>query len=305
VKGVGEKSTDALKAIQASYDAGVTDEFIKPIVMVNAQQQPIATIQEDDVVICFNFRTDRGRQITQALTQQDFPEQDMKALRLDYITLTNYDDSFKGVKVIFDKDNLEKTLGEVVSLAGKKQIRMAETEKYPHVTFFFSGGRETAFEGESRILCPSPKVATYDLAPEMSANDLKDKIIPELNKKEPDFICLNFANPDMVGHTGVFEAVVKAVETVDACAQQVTEAALKNGYSIIIIADHGNADMMINEDGTPNTAHTTNLVPCILVDDNYKGKLKNGKLGDLAPTILTLMGIPIPAEMTGHILLEN
>jgi 2,3-bisphosphoglycerate-independent phosphoglycerate mutase len=305
VKGVGEKSTDALKAIQASYDAGVTDEFIKPIVMVNAQQQPIATIQEDDVVICFNFRTDRGRQITQALTQQDFPEQDMKALRLDYITLTNYDDSFKGVKVIFDKDNLEKTLGEVVSLAGKKQIRMAETEKYPHVTFFFSGGRETAFEGESRILCPSPKVATYDLAPEMSANDLKDKIIPELNKKEPDFICLNFANPDMVGHTGVFEAVVKAVETVDACAQQVTEAALKNGYSIIIIADHGNADMMINEDGTPNTAHTTNLVPCILVDDNYKGKLKNGKLGDLAPTILTLMGIPVPAEMTGHILLEN
>jgi 2,3-bisphosphoglycerate-independent phosphoglycerate mutase len=305
VKGIGEKSTDALKAIQASYDAGVTDEFIKPIVMVNAQQQPVATIQEDDVVICFNFRTDRGRQITQALTQQDFPEQDMKALRLDYITLTNYDDSFKGVKVIFDKDNLEKTLGEVVSLAGKKQIRMAETEKYPHVTFFFSGGRETVFEGESRILCPSPKVATYDLAPEMSANDLKDKIIPELNKKEPDFICLNFANPDMVGHTGVFEAVVKAVETVDSCAQQVTEAALKNGYSIIIIADHGNADMMINEDGSPNTAHTTNLVPCILVDDNYKGKLRNGKLGDLAPTILTLMGIPVPAEMTGNILLEN
>ncbi|MCD9016168.1 2,3-bisphosphoglycerate-independent phosphoglycerate mutase [Parachryseolinea silvisoli] len=305
VKGIGEKSTDALKAVQASYDAGVTDEFIKPIVMVNAQQQPVGTIQEDDVVICFNFRTDRGRQITQALTQQDFPEQDMKALRLDYITLTNYDDSFKGVKVIFDKDNLEKTLGEVVSLAGKKQIRMAETEKYPHVTFFFSGGRETVFEGESRILCPSPKVATYDLAPEMSAKDLKDKIIPELNKKEPDFICLNFANPDMVGHTGVFEAVVKAVETVDSCAQQVTEAALKNGYSIIIIADHGNADMMINEDGSPNTAHTTNLVPCILVDDNYKGKLKNGKLGDLAPTILTLMGIPVPAEMTGHILLEN
>jgi 2,3-bisphosphoglycerate-independent phosphoglycerate mutase len=305
VKGIGEKSTDALKAIQASYDAGVTDEFIKPIVMVNAQQQPVATIQEDDVVICFNFRTDRGRQITQALTQQDFPEQDMKALRLDYITLTNYDDSFKGVKVIFDKDNLEKTLGEVISLAGKKQIRMAETEKYPHVTFFFSGGRETVFEGESRILCPSPKVATYDLAPEMSANDLKDKIIPELNKKEPDFICLNFANPDMVGHTGVFEAVVKAVETVDSCAQQVTEAALKNGYSIIIIADHGNADMMINEDGSPNTAHTTNLVPCILVDDNYKGKLRNGKLGDLAPTILTLMGIPVPAEMTGNILLEN
>lgn len=305
VHGVGEKSTDALKSIQQSYDANVTDEFIKPIVMVNALQQPIATIKEGDVVLCFNFRTDRGRQITQALTQQDFPEQQMKALPLYYITLTNYDDSFKDVKVIFDKDNLEKTLGEVVSLAGKKQIRIAETEKYPHVTFFFSGGREEAFPGESRILCPSPKVATYDLAPEMSANDIKDKIIVELNKKEPDFICLNFANPDMVGHTGVFEAAVKACETVDACAQQVTEAALKNGYTTIIIADHGNADMMINEDGTPNTAHTTNLVPCILVDDSYKGKLQDGKLGDLAPTILTLMGVAIPSQMTGNVLLEK
>jgi 2,3-bisphosphoglycerate-independent phosphoglycerate mutase len=305
VHGVGEKSTDALKSIQQSYDANVTDEFIKPIVMVDAQQQPVATIKEGDVVLCFNFRTDRGRQITQALTQQDFPEQQMKALSLYYITLTNYDDSFKAVKVIFDKDNLEKTLGEVVSLAGKKQIRIAETEKYPHVTFFFSGGREEAFPGESRILCPSPKVATYDLAPEMSANDIKDKIIVELNKKEPDFICLNFANPDMVGHTGVFEAAVKACETVDACAQQVTEAALKNGYTTIIIADHGNADMMINEDGTPNTAHTTNLVPCILVDDTYKGTLKNGKLGDLAPTILTLMGVAIPSQMTGNVLLEK
>jgi 2,3-bisphosphoglycerate-independent phosphoglycerate mutase len=294
-----------LKSIQQSYDANVTDEFIKPIVMVDAKQQPIATIKEGDVVLCFNFRTDRGRQITQALTQQDFPEQQMKALPLYYITLTNYDDSFKDVKVIFDKDNLEKTLGEVVSLAGKKQIRIAETEKYPHVTFFFSGGREEAFPGESRILCPSPKVATYDLAPEMSANDIKDKIIVELNKKEPDFICLNFANPDMVGHTGVFEAAVKACETVDACAQQVTEAALKNGYTTIIIADHGNADMMINEDGTPNTAHTTNLVPCVLVDDSYKGKLKDGKLGDLAPTILTLMGVAIPSQMTGNVLLEK
>lgn len=305
VHGVGEKSTDALKSIQQSYDANVTDEFIKPIVMVDALQQPVATIKEGDVVLCFNFRTDRGRQITQALTQQDFPEQQMKALPLYYVTLTNYDDSFKDVKVIFDKDNLEKTLGEVVSLAGKKQIRIAETEKYPHVTFFFSGGREEAFAGESRILCPSPKVATYDLAPEMSANDIKDKIIVELNKKEPDFICLNFANPDMVGHTGVFEAAVKACETVDSCAQQVTEAALKNGYTTIIIADHGNADMMINEDGTPNTAHTTNLVPCILVDDTYKGKLKDGKLGDLAPTILTLMGVAIPSQMTGNVLLEK
>lgn len=305
VKGVGEKSTDALKSIQQSYDNNVTDEFIKPIVMVDANQKPVATIQEGDVVLCFNFRTDRGRQITQALTQQNFPEQDMKTIPLHYITLTNYDDSFKGVKVIFDKDNLEKTLGEVVSDAGKKQIRIAETEKYPHVTFFFSGGREEAFPGESRLLCPSPKVATYDLAPEMSANDIKDKIIPELNKKEPDFICLNFANPDMVGHTGVFEAAVKACETVDRCAQQVAEAALKNGYAIIIIADHGNADMMINEDGTPNTAHTTNLVPCILLDDTYKGKLKNGKLGDLAPTILTLMGIAIPPQMTGNVLLDQ
>ena len=305
VKGVGEKSTDALKSIQQSYDNNVTDEFIKPIVMIDNFQKPVGNIREGDVVLCFNFRTDRGRQITQALTQQDFPEQGMKALPLYYVTLTNYDDSFQDVKVIFDKDNLEKTLGEVVSGAGKKQIRIAETEKYPHVTFFFSGGREEAFPGESRILCPSPKVATYDLAPEMSANDIKDKIIPELNAKAPDFICLNFANPDMVGHTGVFEAAVKACETVDACAQQVAEAALRNGYSTIIIADHGNADMMINEDGTPNTAHTTNLVPCILVDGDYKGKLKNGKLGDLAPTILTLMGLPIPPQMTGTVLIDK
>ena len=305
VNGVGEKTTDPLKAVQQSYDNNVTDEFIKPIVVVDQQQKPVATIQQGDVVLCFNFRTDRGREITEVLTQQDFPDHGMKKLPLYYITLTNYDESFKDVKVIFHKDNLEKTLGEVVSDAGKKQIRIAETEKYPHVTFFFSGGREVAFPGESRILCPSPKVATYDLAPEMSANDIKDKIIPELEKKDPDFICLNFANPDMVGHTGVFSAAVKAVETVDACAQKVTEAALKNGYATIIIADHGNADMMINDDGTPNTAHTTNLVPCILVDDTYKGKLKDGKLGDLAPTILTLMGVPIPPQMTGTILVDK
>jgi len=304
VNGVGEKATDALKAIQNSYDNNVTDEFIKPVVMVGGDQQPVGTIKEGDVVLCFNFRTDRGREITEVLTQKDFADHGMKKLPLYYITLTNYDDSFNDVKVIFDKDNLEKTLGEVVAAAGKKQIRVAETEKYPHVTFFFSGGREEAFTSESRILCPSPKVATYDLAPEMSANDIKDKIIPELDKREADFICLNFANPDMVGHTGVFEAVVKACETVDACAQKVTEAALKNGYSTIIIADHGNADMMVNEDGSPNTAHTTNLVPCILVDNNYNGKLKDGKLGDLAPTILTLMGVPIPAQMTGTVLLN-
>jgi 2,3-bisphosphoglycerate-independent phosphoglycerate mutase len=305
VKGVGEKITDPVEAIQRSYDSNVTDEFIKPLVVVDGNQNPIGKIQEGDAVLCFNFRTDRGREITQVLTQQDFPDHDMKKLKLHYVTLTNYDDTFKDVNVIFDKDNLEKTLGEVVSSAGKKQIRIAETEKYPHVTFFFSGGREEVFPGESRILCPSPKVATYDLKPEMSANEIKDKIIPELDKKEADFICLNFANPDMVGHTGVFEAAVKACETVDLCAQKVVEAALRNNYSTIIIADHGNADMMINDDGTPNTAHTTNLVPCILVDSDYKGKLKDGKLGDLAPTILTLMGVAIPSQMTGNVLLEK
>jgi len=304
VNGIGEKSQNVLKSIDASYKAGVTDEFIKPILAVDASATPVATIKEGDVVLCFNFRTDRGREITAALTQQDFPEQQMKALDLYYVTLTNYDDSFKNVKLIFDKDNLENTLGEVISKEGKRQIRIAETEKYPHVTFFFSGGREEAFAGEVRIMCPSPKVATYDLQPEMSAFDLRDKIIPELNKKEADFICLNFANPDMVGHTGVFEAAVKAVETVDACNQAVTEAARSNGYSVIIIADHGNAELMVNEDGSPNTAHTTNLVPCILVDDTYKGKLINGKLGDLAPTILALMELKRPAEMTGKILIE-
>ncbi|MFN4947678.1 MAG: 2,3-bisphosphoglycerate-independent phosphoglycerate mutase [Chryseotalea sp.] len=303
VHGKGEHTTQPIQALEASYQNNVTDEFVKPIVVCDANDQPLTTIKPHDIVICFNFRTDRGRQITQALTQEDFPEQGMEKLPLYYVTLTNYDDTFKDVKVMFDKDNLHNTLGETLSRAGKKQIRIAETEKYPHVTFFFSGGREEAFEGESRILCPSPKVATYDLKPEMSAADIRDAIIPELNKKEADFICLNFANPDMVGHTGVFEAVVKAVETVDACAQAVTEAALANGYATIIIADHGNADFMINEDGSPNTAHTTNLVPCILVDNTYTGKLKDGKLGDLAPTILALMGVATPKEMTGENLL--
>lgn len=304
VHGTGLPTTDAVQAVRQSYINGVTDEFIKPIIVTDGLGLPLATIKEGDVVLCFNFRTDRGRQITQALTQQDFPEQAMKKLSLHYITMSNYDDTFQNVKVIFDKDNLENTLGEVVAKAGKKQIRIAETEKYPHVTFFFSGGREDAFAGESRILCPSPKVATYDLKPEMSAMDIRDKIIPELHKREADFICLNFANPDMVGHTGVFSAAVKACETVDMCNAAVTEAARQNGYSVIIIADHGNADIMINEDGTPNTAHTTNLVPCILVDDHYQGHVKDGKLGDLAPTILTLMGVPIPKEMTGNILID-
>lgn len=305
VHGTGEKTTDVIKAVEQSYHAGVTDEFIKPIVVADTTGHPLTKIQTGDVVLCFNFRTDRGREITMALTQQDFHEQNMYKLDLHYVTLTNYDDTFQKVQVIFDKDNLENTLGEIVSKAGKKQIRIAETEKYPHVTFFFSGGREEVFPGESRILCPSPKVATYDLQPEMSARDIRDKIIPELEKKSADFICLNFANPDMVGHTGVFEAAVKACETVDQCNEAVTEAARKNGYSIIIIADHGNADMMINDDGTPNTAHTTNLVPCILVNDQYKGSIKDGKLGDLAPTILTLMGISIPKEMTGTVLIDK
>lgn len=299
VNGKGEvESDDALTAIQASYDAGVTDEFIKPII-VNKE----GSIGEGDVVICFNFRTDRGRQITQALTQMDLPEAGMKKIDLNYVTMTNYDETFEGVSVMYDKDNLDMTLGEVLEGAGKNQIRIAETEKYPHVTFFFSGGREDEFEGEKRLLCPSPKVATYDLKPEMSAEDIRDAIIPELEKGEVDFTCLNFANADMVGHTGDFNAAVKACETVDSCAQSVIETALANNYTTIVIADHGNSDIMINPDGTPNTAHTTNLVPCILVDKELRPEMKDGKLGDLAPTILKLMGIEIPAEMTGDLLL--
>lgn len=305
VKGVGVRTMEPIKEMEEAYAEGVTDEFLKPIIVTNEAGKPVALINNGDVVISFNFRTDRGRQITMALTQQDFPEQGTKALQLYYVTLTSYDDSFQNVKIIFEKDNLTNTLGEVISKLNKKQIRIAESEKYPHVTFFFSGGRENPFEGETRILCPSPKVATYDLQPEMSAYDIRDKIIPELNNKSADFICLNFANPDMVGHTGVFEAGIMACETVDKCNEAVTETALKNGYTTLIIADHGNADMMINEDGSPNTAHTTNLVPCILVSSDYRGSLKDGKLGDLAPTILTLMGIKIPTEMSGTVLIDS
>lgn len=301
VNGIGEKSSDPSSAIQSSYDQGVTDEFIKPIV-ISENDEAVATIREGDVVICFNFRTDRGRQITQALTQEDFPEEGMSKMDLHYVTMTIYDEEFKGVKVMYGKENLKNTIGEVLERADKKQIRIAETEKYPHVTFFFSGGREEPFEGEKRILCPSPKVATYDLQPEMSAADIRDSIIPELQKQEVDFVCLNFANPDMVGHTGDFQAAVKACETVDQCAEAVISSALENGYSTIVIADHGNSDIMINPDGSPNTAHTTNLVPFILVDDQFNGTLKPGKLGDLSPTILALMGVDIPEEMTGEVL---
>ena len=299
-KQAGEKVSDLGAAIEASYNADVTDEFIKPLVNEEATN---GKIEEGDVVISFNFRTDRGREITMALTQEDFPEQEMSKIPLKYLTMTNYDKNFTGVDVIFDNDNLVNTLGEVISKAGKKQIRIAETEKYPHVTFFFSGGEEKEFPGESRILCASPKVATYDLQPEMSAHEIKDKINAELEKQEVDFVCLNFANPDMVGHTGVFDAVVKACETVDQTTQSVVETGLANGYSSIVIADHGNSDYMINPDGSPHTAHTTNLVPCVLVDNEYNKPIKDGKLGDLAPTILELMGIDQPAEMTGESLL--
>lgn len=302
VKGTGQPATRVLEAVEASYAEGVTDEFIKPIVKVDQEGKPITTILPGDVVICFNFRTDRGREITTALTQKAFPEYDLTPLPLHYITFTSYDDSFQNVNVVFRKEDLRETLGEVLSKNGKTQVRIAETEKYPHVTFFFSGGREKEFEGEKRLLVPSPKVATYDLQPEMSAEGIRDAICNELQANRPDFVCLNFANPDMVGHTGVFEAVIKAVETVDNCAQKVVACGLELGYSFIIIADHGNADYMVNEDGSPNTAHTTNLVPCILIDKDFK-HIKDGKLGDIAPTILKILNVAPPAEMTGDILI--
>lgn len=302
VKGTGPKATDALAAIEQSYEAGVTDEFIKPTVIIDEAQQPLATIKEGDAVICFNFRTDRCREITQVLTQENHPDLEMHTLQLHYTTMTEYDKTYNNVHVIFETDNLNNTLGEVLEANGKKQIRIAETEKYPHVTFFFSGGREKPFEGESRILAQSPKVATYNLQPEMSADELADKLVPEINNESADFICLNFANADMVGHTGVWGAVIKAVETVDACVNRVVTAGLEHGYTIFLTADHGNADYMINEDGSPNTAHTLNLVPFFIIDNEWKGEIKPGKLGDLAPTILTVMGLPVPKEMTGDIL---
>jgi 2,3-bisphosphoglycerate-independent phosphoglycerate mutase len=302
-KGVGEHVVDPIAAIEKSYQEGITDEFIKPIVVSNADGTPTAVIQPDDVVICFNYRTDRGREITSVLSQADYPDFGMHKLPLYYVTMTTYDESFKGVQVIFTKDDLSQTLGEVLEANHKKQIRIAETEKYPHVTFFFSGGREQEFKDEKRILVPSPKVATYDLQPEMSAAGITEAIVKELKAGWPDFVCLNFANPDMVGHTGVFSAVIKAVETADSCAREVVEAGIANGYSFIILADHGNSEFMLNKDGSANTAHTTNLVPCILIDNDHKA-IKDGKLGDVAPTILAIMDIAIPEIMTGNVLIS-
>ena len=302
VHGTGTATTDVVASIANSYANDVTDEFIQPLVSVDANGKPLAIIEEDDVVIFFNFRTDRGRELTEALSQQDFHEQNMHKLNLYYVTLTNYDETYQNVKVVYNKDNITETLGEVLEKANKKQIRIAETEKYPHVTFFFSGGRETPFEGETRILRNSPKVATYDLQPEMSAYELKDALVPELNKGEVDFVCLNFANGDMVGHTGIMEAAIKACEAVDECVKEVVEAALANDYTTIIIADHGNCETMVNPDGSPNTAHTTNPVPIILVDKDLK-KINNGVLGDIAPTILELRGVEKPEVMTSHSLI--
>jgi 2,3-bisphosphoglycerate-independent phosphoglycerate mutase len=294
----GQKYNTAQEAIIASYNEGVTDEFIKPCIILNE-----ATIKENDAVICFNFRTDRCREITEVLTQKNMPEHGMSAITLHYTTMTRYDEQYKNVHVCYEKDNLSMTLGEVIAKAKKTQLRAAETEKYPHVTFFFSGGREAAFDGEMRIMEPSPKVATYDLQPEMSAIPLKDKIVKTIKAVQPDFICLNFANPDMVGHTGVFNAVVKALETVDACLQDVVQTGMQHGYSFIIIADHGNADFMLNDDGSPNTAHSLNPVPCILVSNEFK-HIKNGRLADVAPSILKMMHLEQPKAMTGEVLIS-
>lgn len=302
VNGHGTPALDPVVAIEHSYTNNITDEFIDPIVIVDNNVKPIATIEEDDVVIFFNFRTDRGRELTEALSQQDFHEQNMHKLNLYYVTLTNYDETYKNVKVVYNKDNITETLGEVLEKANKTQIRIAETEKYPHVTFFFSGGREIPFRGEKRILKNSPKVPTYDLQPEMSAFELTEALVPELEKGDVDFVCLNFANGDMVGHTGIMSAAIKACEAVDQCVEKVITAALANNYTTIVIADHGNCETMMNPDGSPNTAHTTNPVPIILVDKDLK-HINNGVLGDIAPTILELMGVEKPAVMTCHSLL--
>lgn len=305
VKGEGYKTQDAISAIEKSYENGVLDEFIEPIILVNNDNQPITNINNGDVVIFYNFRTDRGRELTKVLHQQDFSDFDMQKLDLYFVTMTNYDRNFKDIKVVFDEEIITETLGEVLEKAGKNQIRIAETEKYPHVTFFFSGGREAEFKGETRILCPSPReVKTYDLKPEMAAYDIKNAILPELKNQKADFICLNFANPDMVGHTGVFDAAIKACEVVDECIKEVATTAYENGYTVLILADHGNSDFMINEDGSPNTNHTTNLVPFIVMDKDKEWKVVDGKLGDVAPSILNIMGIQIPEKMTGNVIVS-
>lgn len=305
VNGIGEETRDVLATITHSYKENITDEFLKPIICLKDNNLPIAKIENEDVVFCFNFRTDRGREITEVLSQQDLPDFGMQHLNLYYVTLTNYDKDFKNVKVVFDEEVLQETIGEILERNNKTQIRVAETEKYPHVTFFFSGGREAEFFGERRILCPSPKeVPTYDFKPEMSAYDITEKIIPEIENQTADFICLNFANTDMVGHTGVFSAAVEAAETVDKCIEKVANTAYENGYAVFILADHGNSDVMINPDGSPNTQHSTNLVPFIVMDKDKTWNLKPGKLGDVAPTILKVMGVEIPEVMTGNILVN-
>jgi 2,3-bisphosphoglycerate-independent phosphoglycerate mutase len=301
VSGKGTPATDILDAMQKSYDGGITDEFMKPIVVVDKSGNPVGNVKEGDVIVFFNFRNDRAKELTIALTQKDMPENGMKTIPLYYCTMTPYDATFKGLHVIYPKENADNTIGEVLALAGKTQLRIAETEKYAHVTFFFSGGREKTFPNEERILIPSPKVATYDLQPEMSAYLVKDAIIKAIGTEKYDFICLNFANGDMVGHTGVYNAIMKAVATVDECAGAVVKAARDKGYDVLIIADHGNADKAINDDGSPNTAHSLNPVPCILVSDDYKS-IRDGILADVAPTILTIMGIKKPEEMTGKVL---
>jgi 2,3-bisphosphoglycerate-independent phosphoglycerate mutase len=304
VHGIGKKTTDILQAIRESYDEGFTDEFIKPVVVTDGHNIPLGTVHENDVVICFNFRTDRLRQITRVLTQENMPEHGMKTLPLYYLTMTNYDKTFKNIGIIYGKSDITNTMGEVLAKHNKKQLRIAETEKYAHVTFFFSGGREEQFEQEKRILIHSPKnVKTYDEKPEMSAYEVKDAVVEEMRKQELDFICLNFANGDMVGHTGVYEAIRKAIEAVDECLGEVVDAARDNGYEALIIADHGNADNAVNEDGTPNTAHSTNPVPCVLVSDRYKS-IREGILADVAPTLLKMMNIPQPEQMTGKCLID-
>ena len=301
VKGIGSISNDPLESIKISYEQGITDEFIKPIVISENNKTPNAKIMDGDLVVFFNFRTDRGRQLTEVLTQYNLDDFGMKKMDLSFLTMTSYNDDYENVSTIYENENLKDTLGEVLANKNKKQIRIAETEKYPHVTFFFNGGFEEKFNGEKRILCQSPKVATYDLKPEMSANEIANSIIAEIKNDYADFICLNFANPDMVGHTGNFNAAVQACEAVDKCTKQVVEEALKKNYSIVIIADHGNSDVMVNNDGTPNTAHTTNPVPIIILDKDYDN-VKNGILADVAPTILKIIGIEKPSKMTGKYL---